>query len=109
MALNVVVLRSGIADLSRPFPKDYVESAKRLADAYATYAATAQSVMGGSPVSLAAAKATLQASLAPVFATSRLAPQTAAQLAQAFTAFWLLPPVAFVGTPPGVVTVVPGS
>jgi len=84
--------------------------ARNWAQLYATYAADGTTLLGGHPLSLDAAQATLQGALTGVFANPyQLAPQTATQMAAAFTAFWLLPPVATTDVFPGVVTAVAGT
>jgi hypothetical protein len=109
VALQSSTLKRGLLDLTHSFPRTYEEAAKRWAEAYATYAKDAQSPLGGSPATLAAAQAALAAALAPVFATSRDPVTTSARIAAALTQFWLTPPVAFTGTPPGLVTAVLGT
>ena len=109
MALSPSTLSSGIQAITAAFPADAAAAGSAWADAYAAYAASAQSPMGGIPVTLVAAKATLATALAGAF--SGVVPATtAAAMATAFVAFWLTPPVVFVGTPPGAVTVaIPGA
>jgi hypothetical protein len=87
------------------------DMARAWARAYASYAIDGTTVLGGHPVTLDAAQATLQGALTGIFANPyQLAPQTASQMAAAFTAFWLLPPVATLdGAFPGVVTAVAGT
>jgi hypothetical protein len=65
--------------------------------------------LGGSPAALDAGQAVLQQALTVTFATSVDPVTTASQMANAFTAFWFLPPVVFSGTPPGLVTAVGGT
>lgn len=81
-------------------PKTFMEAGQRLAAAYASYAAGAQSVSGDSPSSLTGPEAILRTALQAAFANNRADPaSTAANLAVAFTSFWLAPPVVFTGPP----------
>jgi hypothetical protein len=84
-------------------------SGPRFAAGYASYAATATSCAGASPLpaSIAAAKGILGAALIQAFQTSTDPASSTAQLAAAFTAFWLAPPMAFPSVAPGLVTLVP--
>ncbi len=110
MALSLPTLKQGLVQVMKNPARDYVTAAQQWAQAYGSYASAAQSPLGvATPASIQAAQQVLQAALVPVFATSRVLPQTCAQMAQAFTAFWMTPPIVFVGTPPGAVTVVPGA
>lgn len=87
-----------------------MDVARGYAEAYADYAADAESLTGNTPTGpgLAAAKLVLSAALVPAF--SLIPPDQAADIiAKAFTAFWLAPPMVFAGTFPGVVTAVPGT
>lgn len=87
--------------------REFVEPAKRFASAYARYAKDAQSCQGQGPVaaSIAAAQLKLAAWLGVQLPTSRSPLQFVNIFATGISAFWLLPPVAFLGTTPGVVTV----
>ncbi len=88
---------------------DYSVAAQLYADAYAAYAADARSPMTGFPLNLTAPTATLQSALAAAFSAGFDANATAEAMDAAFTAFWLSPPVAFTGSPPGTVTAVTGA
>jgi hypothetical protein len=103
-------LTHSIADLMK-VPGKAPDMARKWSRAYANYAINGQTVLGGNPVSLDAAQATLQGALTGTFSNPyQLAPQTASSMAAAFTAFWLLPPVATLdGAFPGVVTAVAGT
>lgn len=92
----------------QPFPASATAAGEKWADIYADYAGGAQSC-AGVPATLAAAKETLRAALGAAFASGVDPATTASMMASAFTAFWLAPPVAFVGTSPGVVTAVGGT
>lgn len=113
MATNVSGLESALLPIFRdpPFSPDPFVWGRRIADAYADYAAGAVSCSGGSPTTLAAARPLLELSLGAAFAVPPPAspPQTAQSLAAAFTAFWLLPPVVFSGPTPGAVSAVAGT
>lgn len=110
MALRAEVIRDGLLALADHPPKSPQEAARRYAEIYARYAADARTVLGNAPVSLAAAEATLRIALIPVFTGFGRPPQVVAQqLAAAYTAFWLLPPVATAGSFPGIVTLVAGT
>lgn len=77
------------------------------AAAYRRYAEDARSCQARPPstVALDAAEVKLGAAAAALYASSRALPQTARGLALALAAFWLLPPVPFLGgASPGVVT-----
>lgn len=104
MALNKNVL---VSEIARMRPGDPLQSGKQLAAAYRKYAGAATSCAPGLPLAsaldLAALKLGVQ--LAGIYQTSLLVPVTASQMALAFTAFWLAPPVPFVGASPGIVTV----
>lgn len=110
MALNKTQLRTDLEALFTAPTESYADAAEAWADAYAVYAANAKSCSTpGAPASLAAAKATLKAVLTTSFSTRTVASDTAGDMAAAFTAFWLVPPVPFSGTTPGVVTAVAGT
>jgi len=94
-------------DLRRPFPADAPTAAKRQAAAYARYAANALSPAGGSPTTIAAAQAVLEAALNPICLQHD--PSAVQAMAAAYTAFWFTPPVVFSGATPGVVTAVAGG
>lgn len=111
VALDSSALADALADaLAAPAP-DFLTSAKNWATAYAGYAAEAQScqVVPPLPAAIEAAQETLQAALAAAFAGGVDPASTATGLATAFSFFWLLPPVAFQGVTPGVVTAVGGA
>ncbi len=108
MSLDVRSLKEGLMETARSHPKSPAEAAQRYALAYSRYASDATSPAGGSVVSVAAAQELLEASLVPAF--SAFDANISAQLQTAsFTAFWLLPPIVFTGTTPGLVTLTPGS
>ncbi len=117
MALNKAGLKTDLQTLftSPPFDPDHPENlahdcAAAWASAYAAYAAGARSCQSVGPASLSTAQSVLASALEATFSTSTTPATTAAQMAAAFTAFWLTPPVAFVGgTTPGVVTGVAGT
>ncbi len=110
MALKSHIIRDGLLAMTANPPQSPTDSARRYAKLYARYAAAARTVLGNAPVSLAAAEASLTVALIPVFTGfGRPLPTVAQQMAQAFTAFWLLPPVATAGSFPGIVTLVPGT
>jgi hypothetical protein len=109
VALDPTRLVKGLRDIFHSHPSSPGEAAQRWAAMYAGYALQANTVVGGVVVSVAANQQALAESLALTFATSRLAPTTAAQMASALSSFWLAPPVSFAGTFPGVVTLTPGT
>jgi hypothetical protein len=109
VALQLSTLKRGLLDIQRNFPATHQEAGARWAAAYSAYCKDAQSVLGGSPVSLDAGEAVLGRMLGITFATSKDPVSTASAFASALTAFWLLPPVAFTGVPPGLVTAVAGT
>ncbi len=103
-------LTHSISDLMGK-PAKAAEMAQKWSRAYASYAIKGVTVLGGGPVTLDAAQATLERALTGIFSNPyQLAPQTATLMATAFTTFWLLPPVATLsGAFPGVVTAVAGT
>lgn len=109
MALDPNKLKQLLLQLSQSPPQTPQEAGRRWASAYAAYAADAVSPMGGSPIGLDPGEAVLGNLLGITFATSRDPNTTAQAYATGFTAFWFVPPVAFTGTPPGVVTLVGGT
>ena len=110
MALKSHVIRDALLDLAKNPPRNAVDSARRYAAMYGRYATDARTVLGNAPASLTAAEATLAAALIPVFTGfGRPSQLVAQQMAQAFTAFWLLPPVVTAGSFPGLVTAVAGT
>lgn len=112
MALNVAGLEAALLPIFKnpPFSPNPFDGGRRIADAYADYAAGAVSCSGGSPTTLAAARPLLELSLGAAFAVyPTTPPQTAQALAAAFTAFWLLPPVVFSGPTPGAVSIAAGT
>lgn len=110
MPLNNASLKTAIQDMATNYPATAAAGAAALSSAYATYAQGALSCGGGAPVpaSITAAQATLTTALTAAFGNT-VAASTAAAMASAFTAFWLTPPVAFVGAPPGAVIAVGGT
>ena len=121
MAYNKAVLKAGIQDLMDNLPtypgEDYPDAttvandvAQKWADAYATYAADARSCQARPPTGITTAKATLKTALAASFVAGGPASSTASDMATAFTAFWLTPPITFLGgATPGAVTAVGGT
>lgn len=111
MALNSSALADSLADVFAAPAADFLAAAKGWAGAYAEYAADAQSCQAVPPLpaSIEAAQATLQGGLAEAFAAGVDPGSTATGMATALTAFWLLPPVAFTGVTPGIVTAVAGT
>ena len=111
MALDSSALADALSGVFAAPAPDFLTSAKNWANAYAGYAAEAQSCQAVLPVPVAvkAATATLQSALAGAFAGGVDPVSTASAMASAFTAFWFLPPMAFQGVTPGVVTVVSGT
>lgn len=83
----------------------FVEPMRRIAECYRSYASDARScqAVGPVPASLAAAEATMAAGLAARLPTSRTPTDLAQIVGTAGAAFWLLPPVAFIGASPGLV------
>lgn len=109
MPLVASTLSQGLTNLVQRPPYTPQEVGERWARIYGDYASRATSILGGSPVSVVANQKVLSAALAAVFATSKLAPASASQMASAFTAFWFSPPLVFTGAFPGVVTLAPGG
>lgn len=114
MPLNPTSLQRSLeAVFTAPAP-DFAVPAARMAAAYASYAAGATSCAGGSPnpATLQGHQALLRAGWTAAYAAAGFVPAAAAQqIAAACTAFWLAPPVDFLGGPtPGAVTVaIPGT
>lgn len=108
MALSSSTLARALLAISDPanIPRTPEEAGQKWAQAYADYAAAAMSPVAAPPASLAAGQAVLARALGATFRTSLAAPQTASQMAAAFTAFWLTPPVVFGA---GLVTAVTGT
>ena len=106
MPLSSPTLSSGLQNIG--FPSTHADAGNIWAAKYAAYAADAISPMGGAPASLAAAEATLGATLGAAFAAGSPASVISA-FVNGLTAFWLAPPVVFAGTPPGAVTLVGGA
>jgi hypothetical protein len=110
--LKASKFEKGILDLAngkgKSYPNNPIEAGKRWAHAYAVYAADAMSIppTAAPPASLAAGERVLATALAAVWTSSRTAQQTATGMANALTAFWLTPPVAFGA---GLVTAVQGT
>lgn len=106
MPLVAATLQSALVRIAQSFPSSYVEAGRQWADAYATYAQGAVSVLAGSPLAIEAARPILAGSMGFAFASGFEANVTANQMASAVTAFWMAPPMAFAGASPGVVTLV---
>ena len=105
------LLRRALEKTFRTSTDKYDIAGTKLADAYAKYAADAQSCQGIKPLAadIAARGQILKAVLGAAFATSGFfAPTTIQAIATGISNFWLLPaPIAFVGgVTPGIVTVV---
>lgn len=110
MALDPSKLQRLLQRVAEKPSRTPVEAGYAWARAYRQYCDDAASPMGGSPLTLDAAEQLLGSSLAGAFANPAGDPSTASNfMGLSFTSFWLLPPVVFSGTPPGAVTVVPGS
>ena len=86
-----------------------VIAAVRLAKAYTAYAYTTKSCLGLSPLpgSLEPKKAALVQGLVAAWSSGFNSSRTLSGVAAAFSAFWLLPPVAFPGATPGAVVAAP--
>lgn len=110
MALNKASLKTAIESVFTSPPSTRQGCADALASAYRSYAAGATSCLGGAPNSgsLGTAETTLATALGSAFAGTDPA-TVATAVSAALTAFWLTPPIAFSGTPPGVVTAVGGT
>lgn len=110
MALDPSKLQRLLQHLAENPSRTPIEAGYAWARAYRQYCDDAISPLGGSPTTLDAAELFLATSLAGVFSNlAGPAQVNTNQMALALTSFWLLPPVVFSGTPPGLVTVVPGS
>ncbi len=110
MALKSHIIRNGLLAMTTNPPQNALDSARLYSAIYAEYAAAGRTILGNAPLSLAAAQAALTLALVPVFTGFGRPPGVVAeQMAQAFTAFWLLPPVVTAGSFPGVVTLVLGT
>ena len=112
--LNPATLTSSLTDIMDPNKtraKTPAEAATKWAAAYKGYASTAMSLLGGAPIpaSLSAAESTLKTVLEAAFTAGGGAAPMATSLSTAFTAFWLVPPMAFSGAFPGLVTLVAGT
>ncbi len=106
MALQLSILEGAFAIHVAHPTGDPGIAAARLATAYAAYAATAQSCSGLGPVtaSITAAKTILEQRLHASFA--QVGRDGRSDVVAAFRDFWLSPPIAFLGAPPGAVTTV---
>jgi hypothetical protein len=109
LALGLPGMQSGFTALLAGPPLGPLPAAAKMADIYATYAATG--LFGASlPVFTGAEKAVLAATLAAIFALP--VPNPAAwgtAWSAGVTTFWLAPPIAVAGPQVGVVTAVPGA
>jgi hypothetical protein len=87
-------------------PNEAFIAGRKMAQAYAAYAGSATSCAGASPLPAAieAAAAKLGGQLGQTFAASKDPVLTATQMAAAFAAFWLDPPIQFPSAAPGLVT-----
>ena len=109
MALSLTTLARELLKLverSREMPRDGREAGRRWARAYAEYAKAAQSPTSAPPAPLTIQEQVLAAAMGVTFVSSIVSPQSATQIANALTSFWLLPPVVF---GPGLVTAVGGT
>lgn len=107
MALNKSRLESAILEATRSPTADVGITAKRLAKAYATYAKDAQSCQGVNPTvaQIDVAQLVLATTFEAAFRSGSNPAVTIQTMATGLSAFWLLPPVTFIGVTPGLVTV----
>jgi hypothetical protein len=83
---------------------DFGVAAERLATAYYKYSLQAQSCSGViNPASLAGKKELLRAQIQSTLMSAIDLATATALLSQAFAAYWMAPPVAFIGSSPGAV------
>ncbi len=107
VSLVASTLSGKLQQIATSFPATYQAAGQAWANAYADYAGAAISPIGGAPLGISAAKATMAATLAAGFA-AQPAP-VAPVIGAALLAFWMAPPMTFSGAFPGVVTVVGGA
>ncbi len=110
MARDPKKLKDRLLKVADELRRSPVDVASGYADAYAAYAADARSLIGNAPSgpAIEAARAKLAQMLVPAF--SMVPPTQAADLiALALTAFWMVPPMVFSGSFPGVATAAPGA
>lgn len=111
MALNSGQLASDIQAVFESYPATAAIAGDGVAEAYRSYASGARSCGSPgtpNPGSLAAAKALLATALTSAFSAGNSI-TCAATIASALTAFWMSPPIPFVGVTPGVVILAPGG
>lgn len=106
--LSAPKLANALLKLSSAPVSDVQEMGKRWATAYRSYALDARSPLQSPPTITGAAQRLLGIGMAQAFRAPS-PPAVAAAMAQALTAFWLAPPIAFPNAFPGVVTLVPGA
>lgn len=105
MALNQEKLRGGL-ESAFSTPTSVIDGARRLSTAYFDFALDAQSCAGAVvPAAVYAAKAKLEPQLVSLFQTCRDPGTYTTQLSAYLAAFWLTPPIPFVGPTPGFVTI----
>lgn len=105
MALNPQSLQSALQSLGSNPPASTADAGQKWADAYFQYALAAQA-LDATPVALAA---TTSSPLAVQFTAAMTAQTFLQQLPLILTAFWLTPPVLFVGVNNGPASVVLGT
>ena len=98
MSLDADKLSNTLAVAFRSGGSSYLGAAESWVDAYTKYAADANG-FGGAPVIPVGTKETMVAALVPAFSNVSISVEKTAiianALANAFTAYWLLPPIAF--------------
>jgi hypothetical protein len=103
MPLVVGSLQSGIQRVFDQQLEDIQDIARQIAQAYQSYAATAQSPIGAPAVLKGTENRLFEIALFNLMKSQAPPPQAANQISQAITGFWLTPPVTF---GPGLVTAV---
>jgi len=99
-------IKSVFEDVSQN-QKTSLDAAKGLAGAYNSYASTAMAGVA-TPIFTGAEEAIMTGTLAAVLTPMGAAATFAMALQNAILSYWLAPPVNFIGTHPGMVTVAPG-
>lgn len=105
MPLNKAGLQKSLEKHFKAPSKNFKIPASTMAEAYFKYAKTANSCAGAiNPASLAGKQATLAKAIEAAYTVSKDPASCMGLVSTAFAAFWMLPPVAFIGPTPGVVT-----
>lgn len=105
MPLNKSGLQKALDKAFASPSPNFKAPASRIAAAYFNYAKSAQSCAGTvNPAGLAGKQATLTRALEAAFTTSKDPGSSMSKASTAVAAFWMVPPVTFLGPTPGAVT-----